>query len=271
MNGTVCHLRLITACYGSVLQRAFRLSHGPAESPIAVRAHGVVCGRHCRGIAQPTAGSRLVILGHQFALAARTQIMKCLGPWRESQFLTPADAGLISPRFEARWRHSVRSGLPVASTQSIMRHSDIRMTNQHYTDVGQLNTAASFAGVVGIPGFNLEFCHQSMPVSGHLASSPVASGSIPNDAKTCSSGGFIAIWRRLTQRGMRGQKVHQLGLEPSPNDAKTLENTHISNAGQPLGQPFVLSDAEFAKVAAAWPTLPDAIRRAIMALVETAG
>lgn len=83
-----------------------------------------------------------------------------------------------------------QAGLPVASTQSIMRHSDIRMTNQHYTDVGQLNTAASFAGVVGIPGFNPEFCHQSMPVSGHLLSSRVVSTSIPNNAKTSSNGGL---------------------------------------------------------------------------------
>ena len=66
-------------------------------------------------------------------------------------------------------------------------------------------------------------------------------------------------------------KTGELGFEPSPNDAKTLENTHISNAGQPLGQPFVSSDADFAKVAAAWPTLPDAIRRAIIALVATTG
>ena len=100
-----------------------------------------------------------------------------------------------------------QAGLPVASTQSIMRHSDIRMTNQHYTDVGQLNTAASFAGVVGIPGFNPEFCHQSMPVSGHLPSSPVASGTIPNDAETCSSGGVCRDLASIDAVGHEGSKT----------------------------------------------------------------
>ncbi len=79
-------------------------------------------------------------------------------------------------------------------------------------------------------------------------------------------GDWWAVMHHRAKNGLR-----PLGIEPSLNDVKTLENTHVSNSGQPLGQPFVLSDAEFAKVAAAWPTLPDAIRRAIMALVAATG
>ncbi len=57
-----------------------------------------------------------------------------------------------------------------------------------------------------------------MPVSGHLPSSPVASGTIPNDAKTCSSGGFCRDRSSIDAVGHEGSKT-------APARARTLRKT----------------------------------------------
>jgi hypothetical protein len=63
-----------------------------------------------------------------------------------------------------------------------------------------------------------------------------------------------------------GIRTHDVQLGKLVNLPQKARKSSDSENCAPTGAP---SDPDFAKVAAAWPTLPDAIRRAIMALVGT--
>jgi hypothetical protein len=76
-----------------------------------------------------------------------------------------------------------------------------------------------------------------------------------------------------------------LGFEPrtyglkvrGPVDVTDLRDNDLGNAAAtvdtewdtPIGNSAVLVDAELAQIVASWPTLPDPIRRAIVAMVAT--
>ena len=70
------------------------------------------------------------------------------------------------------------------------------------------------------PHFDPKSSHQSIPVSGQLMSSLVVSGSIPNNAETCSNGG-LSLSDSVTDAGRASsQKTGELGFEPIPNREK---------------------------------------------------
>ena len=77
-----------------------------------------------------------------------------------------------------------------------------------------------------------------------------------------------AIDRGKTNKAGDGTRTHNSQLGRLANMPQKARKSSDSENCAPTGAP---SDPDFAKVAAAWPTLPDAIRRAIMALVATAG
>jgi hypothetical protein len=70
-------------------------------------------------------------------------------------------------------------------------------------------------------------------------------------------------------------KLHRVGLEPvtltgsNDKDLRTAENPGGAESGA-LFRQTVQNHPDLARIVAAWPTLPDAIRRAIVGMIDAA-
>lgn len=194
-------------------------------------------------------------------------------------------------------RHSLATmlaaaGVPMPVAQRIMRHRDIRLTAETYTDEGLLPLASAMRALPVLMDATVEEnelaatgtdCAKTVPNQGHCAAQ---SGKVVRGGK--APGLFqVANQSALGNAGharVFGRKAGDLGFEPNNASQEMPENKAISHDSDgccaktvPMGQsvrgagdheatPF---DADLARVNAAWPSLPEALRRAVLALVAS--
>jgi hypothetical protein len=61
-----------------------------------------------------------------------------------------------------------------------------------------------------------------------------------------------------------------MGIEPTLHSQENLTNPDLGSAQSgAVGAGFPPIDPDLAKVVQAWPTLPELVRRAVLALIET--
>ena len=189
-------------------------------------------------------------------------------------------------------RHSLAtmlaaSKMPPALAMRIMRHRDIKLTMQAYTDEALLPLAAAMADLpslggerqeVQLRGTGTDNCANFVPDSGHgraSAGMKVAARSKPDATPTNrESPGFVGENLNKTASHSQGRQAPRLGLEPTevvqqPSiNAGLAEATHNDCAKNvPDSGP---EDTEVAVIRSAWPTLPAAIRAGIVAMVKAA-
>ncbi len=169
-----------------------------------------------------------------------------------------------------------QSGVHPKTAQILARHSSIVLTMDRYSHVSLGDTARALEGLPALPGAGetgnerevsskgSEHAPQHAPpaVVSCLFPSPAGKGEEPQPDE------MARVDAEMVQAGnAAGATSTPLASSPNPHNSNSLGN-HDYVACTPA---CTSADPEQARVVAVWQELPDAIKRAILALVESVG
>ena len=107
--------------------------------------------------------------------------------------------------------HMLKNGVSAILVKKHMRHSDLKLTTNCYTDQDQLDVSGALQT---LPRHEAPSA-QILGPEGHIVAQPDATGSGSSKQKPLKTGAQVALWREETQNKM----VEAVGVEPTSQTA----------------------------------------------------
>ena len=102
--------------------------------------------------------------------------------------------------------HMLKNGVSAILVKKHMRHSDLKLTTNCYTDQDQLDVSGALQA---LPAFCADGA-QILGPEGHIVAQPDAAGFGDSKQKPLKTGAQVALWREET----RSKMVEAVGVEP---------------------------------------------------------